>query len=42
MCDVMVIFEFLRAVNGIVNLLWSGVVYVCIYLPAYLKWIKEV
>jgi len=41
MFDVMVIFEFLRAVIGIVILLWSGVVYVCIYLPAYLKLIKE-
>ena len=37
----MVIFEFLRAVIGVVILLWSGVMYVCIYLPAYLKWIKE-
>ena len=41
MCDVTVIFEFLRAVIGIDFLLWSGVVYVCIYLPAYLKRIKE-
>jgi hypothetical protein len=41
MCDFMVIFEFLRAVIGFVILLWSGVVYVCICLPAYLKWIKE-
>ena len=37
----MVIFEFLRAVIGIVILLWSSVVYVCICLPAYLQWIKE-
>ena len=41
MFDFMVIFKFLRTVIGIVILLWSGVVYVYIYLPAYLKWIKE-
>jgi hypothetical protein len=40
MCDVMVIFEFLRAFIGIVILLWSGVLYVGVYLPAYLKWMK--
>jgi hypothetical protein len=41
MCDFMVIFQFLRAVIGIVILLWSGVVYIGIYLPVYLQWIKE-
>jgi uncharacterized membrane protein len=40
MCDITVIFEFLRAVIGNVNLLWSGFLHVCIYIPAYLNLLK--